>query len=152
MEKSLMDIRRNLIVLFLAMLAAPARAEDSEILRQLKNDVAGLTEVVAEQARRIEKLEHALSAGLDAADRSTKYAATPAVAAPPWHSANNWGRVKDGMSESQVAAILGQPTTVKNLYEFKTLFYEGEVRGSGVVNGNLGLKDGRVWQINIPVF
>lgn len=57
------------------------------------------------------------------------------------------------MSEAQVMSILGRPTSVEAMGGiFKTLFYRGEVAGSGSVSGNIKLQDDRVWQVNTPVF
>lgn len=70
----------------------------------------------------------------------------------PWHRAEAWRRLKDGMSERQVLSILGNPTSTKDLHPFRTLFYRGEVTGSGFVSGNVQLQEDRVWQVNVPVF
>ena len=62
-----------------------------------------------------------------------------------------WGNAR-ARSESQVVGILGKSTSVENVGPFRTLFYRGNVPGSGSVSGNIKLTDDRVWQINKPVF
>ena len=79
---------------------------------------------------------------------------TRAESPPEWQTPSNWDRIKDGMSEKQVITILGRPTSTKSIGVggYRTLFYRGEVTGSGFVSGNMQLKDDRVWQVNKPVF
>jgi hypothetical protein len=56
------------------------------------------------------------------------------------------------MSRSQVEAILGRPTSTKITDPYLTLFYQGDVPGTGSVTGTIEIMDDRVWQVNIPVF
>ena len=57
------------------------------------------------------------------------------------------------MSERQVISILGQPTSVENILGiYRTLFYRGEVPGSGFPTGLIELLNDRVWKKDIPVF
>lgn len=121
-----------------------------------------LKRVVAEQDRRIAELEKAVGAlqvgTATELPRTSQVGQKPATSAransaTPWKTPSAWGRVKDGMSRSQVVAILGQPTSVEaNVGSFVTLFYKGEVAGSGSVTGTVKLEDDRVWQVNTPVF
>lgn len=76
---------------------------------------------------------------------------TRAESPPEWHTPSNWDRIKNGMSEKQVISILGRPTSTKNIL-YRTLFYRGEVTGSGFVSGNVELWNDRVWKVNKPVF
>lgn len=70
-----------------------------------------------------------------------------------WMTPSAWVRVKEGMSRSQVQAILGKPTSIQTLPGFQTLFYQGYgVSGSSSVTGTVELYNDRVWQVNIPVF
>ena len=81
--------------------------------------------------------------------------ADPGVASnsdSPWKIPVNWDKVRDGMSERQVIAILGWPTSTDNLGPLRTLYYRGEVRHSGFVSGNIKLTDDRVYLVNKPVF
>ncbi len=120
--------------------STPAFAQESGHLRQLKQEVDMLKRTVLEQSRRIEVLERELQGNpsviFPPAANST---ATPRMlsAEQPWHDGSTWGRVKNGMSEAQVISILGRPTSVESVGGFKTLFYRGEVNGSGSVSRNI---------------
>lgn len=58
-----------------------------------------------------------------------------------WKHPSAWTLVRSGMSERQVISLLGRPTrrTVSPGRVFRTLFYQGEVEGSGYVSGNVQL-------------
>jgi hypothetical protein len=132
-------------------------------------EIALLKRTVAEQDRRIADLEKAVRAlqlrivsSLQAAGTGTGESTReqPKDSFAPisettmaWKSLAVWSRLKVGMSHAQVVAILGKPTSAKNIASsFETLFYHGDVPGSGSVTGTVELKDDRVWEINTPVF
>jgi hypothetical protein len=145
----------RIVIAVLVATTTPVFAQESEQGRQLRKDVDMLKGTVLEQNRRIEALERELRMGTSVIsptvtnERPTK---SMSLVGPPWHDGNSWGRVKIGMSESQVISILGPPTSVETVGGYKTLFYRGEVSGSGSVSGNTKLQDDRVWQVNTPVF
>lgn len=145
----------NIVAVIFVVTAAPVFAQESERVRQLEQDVHLLKNTVIEQGRRIEALERELRGKSSANVSRTPSAAQTQPGAPggqSWQDRNAWGRVKNGMSEAQVASILGRPTSVETVGPYKTLFYRGEVGGSGSVSGNIKLQDDRVWQVNTPVF
>ena len=152
-------MRTLMIVAAIAFIitAAPVHAQqDPAAVERLEQDVQLLKSTVIEQGRRIEALERQLlekpSASASGA-ASTSTARPPASGGPPWHDQNAWGRVRNGMSEAQVVSILGRPTSVEPIGGgFKTLFYRGEVSGSGSVSGNVKFNDDRVYMVNSPVF
>ena len=55
------------------------------------------------------------------------------------------------MSRQQVEAILGRPTSVKNIMTMQKLFYKGYVSGSFLV-GVVTLYDGQMDYIDRPAF
>ena len=123
-------------------------------------EIAKLKRIIAEQDRRIARLEATVKQlqsaiqrlGVVEPSQSTKpQATTPTTGKSPWKNPANWDRIKDGMSKAQVTAILGQPTSSEEMGVL-TLFYEGEVQGSGFVSGNVKLIDNRVHRTNKPVF
>ena len=73
-----------------------------------------------------------------------------------WKTPAAWNKIKPGMSERQVISILGTPTKSQDspAGTWKTLFYQGEVEGSGYVSGNVDVnrRDDRVIAVNRPVF
>lgn len=121
-------------------------------------EITLLKRVVAEQDRRIAELEKAVgvlqrAAKPDAPMLETVPQPSADQGSAPWKSTSVWKRLKDGMSRSQTEAILGKPTSVEGAgTSFVTLFYKGEVRGSGSVTGTVKLMDDRIWEVNIPVF
>lgn len=146
---------QHVIAIILVVTAAPVFAQQSERVRQLEQEVNLLKNTVADQGRRIEMLERGLRGKSSAIESSASTATqirTPSSFAYPWHDRNSWGRVKNGMSEAQVVFLLGRPTSVEALGSYRTLFYRGEVAGSGSVSGNIKLNDDRVYQVNTPVF
>lgn len=111
-----------------------------------------LKRIVAEQDRRIKHLESTLKEGQPRLQTTSELTRPPILSSAGWKNAGSWARVKDGMSSAQVISVLGKPTSVQNVGGFQTLFYQGEISGSGVVTGTIKLMDDRVWQVNTPVF
>jgi hypothetical protein len=121
-------------------------------------EISLLKRVIAEQDRRISDLEKTVGA-LERAAKPDLSALGNQVDAPThqnsamaWKTTAAWNRLKEGMSRAQVEAILGQPTSAEPLGNYLTLFYSGQVAGSGSVTGTVKLEDDRVWQVNKPVF
>lgn len=50
-----------------------------------------------------------------------------------WENQSSWNGISNGMSERQVVSILGKPTSAKDLGSMRTLFYRGDVAGSGFI-------------------
>lgn len=138
------------------LLPVRASAEDAAVVRELQSEVQILKARINAQDRRIEALERAINQSASSKPSVVLYpdaAAAPQIGiSSAWHSASAWARVKEGMSESQVIAILGRPTSTEEVGPYKTLFYQGPVSGSGSVSGNVKLTDNRVWTTNKPVF
>ena len=151
---------RNLLaatVWVLALAALPASADDSTRINNLESEVQRLRTQVAEQNRRIQRLEAQLEQGaMDIPDyksgRRTE-SATPdhaAVEGPlPWQSPDAWQRVAVGMSQLEAISILGEPTAVEAVDNYKTLFYTDGAAG-GDISGHVNLKDGLVVAIKKP--
>ena len=136
------------LCLMSALSLAQETPKSEDQLQSIVTEVALLKRVVVEQERRILQLEKIVQSITQPQPITSRQALST-----PWHSETYWRRIKDGMSESQVIKILGKPTDVKeDVVSFRTLFYRGEVRGSGFVSGNVRLSDDRVWQVNTPVF
>lgn len=141
-------VRASVAMIFVA--TPIAWADDSARIQQLEDDVRILKRTVIEQGERIELLERQLAPAAPPSQQRRSSTQSGGVAGG-WHSPASWGRLKDGMSQSQVVSILGQPTSIENIGPYRTLFYRGEVNGS-FVSGNVKLTDDRVWQVNEPVF
>lgn len=151
---------RNLLaatVCALAIPAFPARADDSTRINNLESEIQRLRTQVAEQNRRIQRLEALLEQGAIAipdykGGRRTESAATEnaALVGPlPWQSPEAWQRIAVGMSQDETIAILGAPTAVEAVDNYKTLFYSDGAAG-GEISGHVNLKDDLVVAIKRP--
>jgi hypothetical protein len=150
------------IVLSLAFLGA-AQASFGQTIEQRLNDAMNeitiLKRVIAEQDRRITQLEKAVEAlrSVSAPSGEQKEAASePAKSKTSkalWQDPAAWAKIQEGMSEAQVVAILGKPTSVENEASLRALIYETKKSmGAGSPSGKVKLLDGRVWLIEIPIF
>lgn len=162
--------RRGLLAATLiGALAAPPRACQAQTRAEIDSLMAtieNLQRMVAEQALRIAALETALRelelrlAPSSASPLNRPGQTPPAAARPPadeapgWHNPENWWRIRMGMSYEEVVAILGQPTNIRGGYSLRTLQYQGEVPGSGFVQGEVGIYGdaNRVFRIKRPEF
>ena len=141
----------------LAMCAQTARADDSARISNLESEIQRLRTQVAEQNRRIQRLESQLEQGAvtvpDHKSGRRPESATPEVTgteAPlPWQSPEAWQRVAIGMSQDETIAILGEPTAVEAVDNYMTLFYSDGAAG-GEISGHVNLKDDLVVAIKRP--
>jgi hypothetical protein len=137
--------------LVLALAAAAAPAEDELRVRVLENEVMRLQRELDAQSRRIEDLErNARNAGVS---RPATPVARPADSSPAWLVSGNWDRVKPGMKELDVIALLGRPTSVRTEEDGKirALLYAMELGPNAVLAGNVRMGDSGVAEINRPV-
>ncbi len=135
-------------VLLLMCGVAMSQTRDPRV-DELKKQVAQLKLKVADQESRIAELEKAV--------KLLQSAATPVPApipptTPPWYHAGNWDQIKSGMSESQVVAILGPPTSVDSSIDQRTLFYSPDPNSTSTLSGSVTLVDDRVTAMTPPVF
>ena len=138
-----------------ALCALPAWSQDDLRVRQLENEVSRLQRELDAQSRRIDDLERnntrgpgvvSAPAAPDAIRRSTE-------SSPAWLVSANWDRIRTGMRELEVIALLGRPTTVRADPEGKTraLMYALELGSNAVLAGNIRVNEsGGVSQINKP--
>ena len=72
---------------------------------------------------------------------------------PNWRDKQAWSLIKEAMSTEKVKAILGRPARVHDLGNGQQKYvYQGEVIGSGMVNGNIEFYENRVYEIHLPNF
>jgi hypothetical protein len=150
------------ILMGLVMMVTPSASFAQELEQRLDDAVAEITmlkRIIAEQDRRISELEKAIRLIQSSAVSAQKQEATlekPSITQifkPGWHSQAAWEKIKRGMSEPQVVAILGKPTSIDDIGAgHRKLFYRGEVAGSGFVSGNVSFSDDQVYFISNPVF
>jgi hypothetical protein len=136
-----------------ALFAMPpsANAADEQLrIRQLENEVMRLQRELDAQARRIDGLERsARSTTLPSAPSS---AGRPADSSPAWLVPTNWDRIRTGMKELDVIALLGRPTSVRteDNGKVRALLYAMELGPNAVLAGNVRMGDAGVAEINKP--
>src|SRR5688500_7015963 len=101
---------RLLTAALATLLFAPlVGAADDLRVRQLENEVMRLQRELDGQSRRIEELERTVrNAGPSRPVASTTV--RPTDSSPAWLITSNWDRLKPGMKELDVIAVLGRPT------------------------------------------
>jgi TolA-binding protein len=134
-------------------------ADDAARISRLESDLQQLRARVDEQERRIERLENELGRRSNQPPIARPpvreeggVAAAAATGPQPWHSPAAWDRVAKGMTQAQVAEILGPPTQVESVDAYKTLFYRGSVAGKGSLSGLVNLRDDQVVAVKKPAF
>jgi SmpA/OmlA family protein len=137
--------------------APPAHADDAARINFLESEIQRLRNQIDEQNRRIERLEAALAQhGAGAPGRpvdrraETATGAAKATGPQPWHALENWDRVTKGMTQEEVTKVLGEPTAVQSVDNYKTLFYSGIARDGRTLNGLVNLRDERVVAVKKP--
>ena len=134
-----------------------ARADDASRISFLESEIQRLRNQLDEQNRRIQRLEAALAqrgtgvSGRPADRRADAAPGAPQASGPqPWHALENWERVTRGMTQEDVTKVLGQPTAVQSVDNYKTLFYSGITRDGRTLNGLVNLRDERVVAVKKP--
>lgn len=121
-------------------------------LRQLENEVNRLRREIEAQSRRIDELERTAHNGaVSAQPPSVK--APREDSSPAWLIGTNWDRLRPGMKEIDVIALLGRPTSVRTDADGKrhSLFYAMELGPNAVLSGNVQFDAGGVTAISKPV-
>ncbi len=146
---------RNLAICFVGLLyytqAPPLRAQARDPrVDKLTMETEELKRTVADQDKRIAELEKTVKM-LQAAAAPPLPQPIPAPP-PPWKAPSSWNLIQAGMSEAQVVAILGPPTSVQSVQDSRTLFYQPDARSTSTLNGTVTLKDDRVTATSPPAF
>jgi hypothetical protein len=124
---------------------------DALRVRQLEQDILRLQRELDTQSRRLETLERTqrmASAGVPTP------APTPREeeSSPSWLIGTNWDRLRPGMKELDVIALLGRPTTVRLDDDGKgrAFFYALELGPNAILTGNVRLGAAGVTEITRP--
>lgn len=134
-----------------ALPAAPGWGQDALRVRQLESDVLRLERDIEAQARRIDQLEQAVR-GTSTRALPPAPAARSADSSPGWLVSTNWDRLRPGMKEIDVIALLGRPTSVRTDADGKkhALLYALELGPSAVLAGNVEFSESGVSEVNKP--
>jgi hypothetical protein len=130
-------------------------SQDQLRVRQLENEVSRLQRELDAQSRRIDELERDLRG---TSTRSLSPAPPDAVrreaeSSPAWLLTTNWDRIKTGMKDVDVIALLGRPTTVRpdpDGGKGHSLMYALELGPNAVLAGNVRLDESGVAEITKP--
>jgi hypothetical protein len=127
---------------------AAAQTRDPRV-DELTKETARLKQRISDQETRIAELERAV--------KSLQSAAPPMPApnpspTPPWHRPASWNQIKTGMSEADVVALLGPPTSVDSSIDQRTLLYAPDSKSTSTLKGSVTLIDDRVSAMTPPVF
>jgi hypothetical protein len=131
--------------------AAPAQADDLRV-RQLENEVSRLQRELDAQSRRIDELERDARQGA-VVPRVPLTTPERADRSPAWLVSTNWDRVRTGMKELEVIALLGRPTSVRTNDDGKlrSLLYAMELGPNAVLAGSVRIGDAGVEEVKKPV-
>lgn len=136
--------------------AGVGQSQSNLSLDSLNRELQTLRTTVQNQERRIVALEQKLAQTPNTSQPSQSAPTAPASPqqtgqVPGWQLPANWARLQRGMSEQQVVAILGNPTSIVDGTHRK-IYYEGEVAGSGFVVGYVQFYEKRLDRYEPPVF
>lgn len=128
---------------------SPAPADELRE-RQLELDLAQLRRELLAQTRRIDELERLVR--LDLPPRTSARGAKAPEAVPGWLVAGNWNRVKPSMTELEVIAILGTPSSVRAGRDAstRTLLYALEIGTGAFLAGSVEIGPNGVTVIGKP--
>jgi hypothetical protein len=137
------------IFMLLALSSTVVHAEDFKVIK-LEQDVRNLERQVQDLSRQLDEVRRNTRA---TGTRSASDSATDAVqhTSNDWLSADNWKRVRNGMSELEVIDLLGPPTSLRgDASSGRTLLYAMEIGSSGFLSGSVRLNERKVVEIEIP--
>jgi hypothetical protein len=143
----------GMLIVALAGAAAPASSQDALRVRQLENDINRLQRELEAQSRRIDELERATRSVSATVSTAAPDIIRKPESLPAWLLPTNWDRIRPGMKELDVIALLGRPTSVRTDPDGKThaLLYAIELGPTAVLAGNVRLNDSGVAEVNKPI-
>jgi hypothetical protein len=136
-----------------------ARADDASRISFLESEIQKLRTQLGEQDRRIQRLEAELSrrGAVDTPDQvtgrraaQTSSGSAAASGSRPWRAPPAWERVAKGMTQDEVVKVLGEPTAIQAVDNYKTLFYKGVAADGRAVDGLVNFRDERVVAVKKP--
>jgi hypothetical protein len=140
---------RRPLLLLMSLIALPAFAAEDPRVPFLEQEVRNLHRQVDALARRLDSATSRPDRlpAKPAASRSLAPAADPAS----WIDAAKWRQLRPGMSELEVLAALGPPTSMRDEDGARMLLYALEIGGSGFLGGSVTLRDRVVTEVRQPV-
>ena len=139
--------------LALIVLLAPSAsiAADDLKVSQLEQDVRDLQRQVRAQSQQIDELRMQLGRPATQPGTSPSAASVASTASVrTWVDASRWQRLKTGMSELEVIALLGAPTSMRMKDNDRVLLYAMEIGSSGFLSGSVTLRGRVVVEVQVP--
>jgi hypothetical protein len=132
----------------LLLCSSAALAADDPRVSFLEQEVRNLHRQVDALSRQVDRL-------VTRPDRPSAARSAPAdiAAAPtgaPWIDAGAWKKLRPGMSELDVVATLGPPTSMREENGARVLLYALEIGTSGFLGGSVLLRDRVVAEVRQP--
>jgi hypothetical protein len=139
--------------LLLAFLILPltASAADEGRISFLEQEVRNLQRQVQAMSRQLDELRTRpgrVESPASAPDSSPGTA--PGEDLPRWVDASRWRHLRPGMSELEVIASLGAPTSMREEAGTRVLLYAMEIGASGFLGGSVKLRERAVVEVNQP--
>ena len=136
---------------------SPSFAESYDVVQQqrMENEINALRNFVVDLEERIKQLEREQTGKARGGGElvSSNEVKNEPKNEPNWRDKQAWSLIKEAMSTEKVKAILGRPVRVDDLGNgHQKYVYQGEVIGSGMVNGNIEFYENRVYEIHLPNF
>ena len=125
-----------------------ASAADEGRLSFLEQEVRNLQRQVLALSRQVDELR--TRPDRPAAPAIDLQQGTSAGTLPDWVDARKWKQVRPGMSEIEVIATLGAPTSMREEDGVRVLLYALEIGPSGFLGGSVTVKEHRVVQVLQP--
>lgn len=136
------------------VVAVPAWSQTVDALRvrQLENEVLRLQRELDAQSRRIDELERGTRSGKLTMPAPPDVVRRTADDSPAWLVSTNWDRIRVGMKDVDVIALLGRPTSVRDEPDGKghALLYAMEIGPTAVLAGNVRVTDSGVAEVTRP--
>jgi hypothetical protein len=140
----------RLLLAALLLLLGPvaASAADSIEISRVQQDIRDLRRDVEALARRMDELRAQLARPGDPPVRAI--APSAAGGTGMWVDAAKWRQVKVGMSELEVIAALGAPTSMRAQDGSRVLLYAMEIGTTGFLAGSVTVRERVVTEVQVP--
>lgn len=137
----------------IAMLLLPlgALAADDPRVTRLEQEVRTLQREVQTLSRQLDLQRLQSSRPSPPPDGRTPPSAAPTTADLTWLDAARWRQVRAGMTELEVIALLGKPTSIRKAETTNELLYALEIGPTAFLAGAVVTRDGAVTEVRPPV-
>jgi hypothetical protein len=138
---------RLLLAMVLSGLPLAALSADDPRVSFLQQEVRNLQRQVLVLSRQVDELRNRPpSVGRDTPAMPAAPVADPGV----WLDATKWRKLRAGMSELEVIASLGPPTSMREEDGARVLLYAMEIGASGFLGGSVIFRDRAVAEVREP--